>query len=229
MERELTLTRELLADLPKNGPTDPIEYYRRPLVGWLFRERINRGLRLLPRRRFGRALEVGYGAGAVQLALAPGVDELHGVDLDASPEVPSSMLARRGHEPRLVRGDVRALPYDDRAFELVVCFSVFEHIREFVPALREVTRVLAPGGLFLLGMPAVNVAMEAGFRAIGYKNIDDDHVTTPAAVAARFADVGLSVIAETQLRLPPFGPFGMPVYYDWLLRRDLAAERDAAT
>ena len=36
MERELSLTREILADLPKNGRTDPIEYYRRPLVGWLF-------------------------------------------------------------------------------------------------------------------------------------------------------------------------------------------------
>jgi SAM-dependent methyltransferase len=229
MERELTLTREMLADLPKNGPTDPIEYYRRPVVGWLFRERINRGLRLLPRRRFARALEVGYGAGAVQLALAPGVDELHGIDLDAAPEVPSAMLSRRGRQARLVRGDVCALPYEDCAFELVVCFSVFEHLHDFETALREVTRVLEPGGLFLLGMPAVNLAMEAGFRAIGYKDINHHHVTTPAGVAARFSEVGLSLIAETQLRLPPVGPVGLPVYYDWLLRRDLAARSRAAT
>src|SRR5207244_6308279 len=124
------------------------------------------GLRLLPRRRFGRALEVGYGAGAVQLALAPGVDELHGIDLDAAPDLAGELLVRRGHAPRLVRGDVRALPYEDRAFELVVCFSVFEHLHDFEAGLREVTRVLQPGGLFLLGMPAVNLAMEAGFRAI---------------------------------------------------------------
>lgn len=48
----------MLEDLPKSGPTDPIEYYRRPLVGRLFRKRINIGLELLGDRRFRRGLEV---------------------------------------------------------------------------------------------------------------------------------------------------------------------------
>jgi hypothetical protein len=78
----------MLSALPKSGPTDPIEYYRRPLVGRLFRERINRGLGLLGSRRFARGLEVGYAAGAVQIALATAVDELHGIDLDADPALP---------------------------------------------------------------------------------------------------------------------------------------------
>jgi hypothetical protein len=58
----LTLTPATLEGLPKTGPTDPIEYYRRPLVGRIFRERINMGLRLLADRRCRRVLEVGYGA-----------------------------------------------------------------------------------------------------------------------------------------------------------------------
>ena len=41
----IELSRELLMGIPKNGPTDPIEYYRKPLIGRVFRERINRGLR----------------------------------------------------------------------------------------------------------------------------------------------------------------------------------------
>ncbi|MFO0658736.1 MAG: hypothetical protein U0165_02725 [Polyangiaceae bacterium] len=45
-------------------------------MGRVFRERINRGLRLLPNRTVHRALEVGYGAGAVLLALADSCDEL---------------------------------------------------------------------------------------------------------------------------------------------------------
>ncbi|HEX7663811.1 MAG TPA: hypothetical protein VF407_04850, partial [Polyangiaceae bacterium] len=61
------LTRDLISDLPKNGPTDPILFYRRPVVGWLYRERINLGLRLLPTKKFESVLEVGYGAGAVLL------------------------------------------------------------------------------------------------------------------------------------------------------------------
>jgi hypothetical protein len=59
------LTLDLVADLPKNGPTDPIEFYKRPIVGYLYRERINMGLRLLGDRKFDRVLEVGFGAGAV--------------------------------------------------------------------------------------------------------------------------------------------------------------------
>ena len=39
----IELSPELLQGIPKNGPTDPIEYYRKPLVGRVFRERINRG------------------------------------------------------------------------------------------------------------------------------------------------------------------------------------------
>ena len=53
----------MLAGLPKTGETDPIEYYRRPLVGVLFRKRINLGLGMLPDRRFESALELGYAHG----------------------------------------------------------------------------------------------------------------------------------------------------------------------
>src|SRR5580700_873502 len=69
----LKLTPSILEGLPKTGPTDPIEYYRRPLVGWIFRQRINMGLGMLADNRYERALEVGYGAGAVLLAIAPQV------------------------------------------------------------------------------------------------------------------------------------------------------------
>lgn len=213
------LTTEMLDGLPKNGPTDPIEYYRRPLVGWLFRERINRGLRLLPRRPFGRALEVGYGAGAVQLALAGGVKELHGIDLDADPTIATDLLARRGYSSKLVQGSVYELPYEDATFDMVACFSVFEHLHQYERALSEVSRVLSPGGLFLLGMPAVNLMMEAGFRAIGFKGIEDHHVTTPQTVAKAFGAANLRVAREHHLDLPAALPFGVRLYYDWLLEK----------
>jgi SAM-dependent methyltransferase len=212
------LTTAMLADLPKNGPTDPINYYRRPMVGWLFRERINMGLRLLPAGRFGRALEVGYGAGAVLFALAPHVDALHGIDLDADPAPVTRLLAGRGYGAALARGSVYELPYAPAAFDLVVSFSVFEHLHEYERGLREVARVLEPGaGLFLLGMPAVNKMMEAGFRAIGFKGINDHHVTTPAAVARRFAACGFRVRAQRRLGLQRVP--GASLYYTWLLER----------
>lgn len=213
------LTTAILAGLPKNGPTDPIEYYRKPLVGWLYRERINRGFALLPRRRFARVMEVGFGAGAVLLALAPSASDLYGIDLDADPDAVTGLLAKQRVGATLVKGSVYELPYADRQFDLVVCFSVFEHLHEYERALREVARVLEPGGLFLLGMPSVNRAMEAAFLAIGYRGIGDHHVTTPAAVASRFSACGFEVVDATGLDLPVRAPVGLRLYHNWLLAK----------
>jgi ubiquinone/menaquinone biosynthesis C-methylase UbiE len=210
------LTAEMLVGLPQNGPTDPIEYYRRPLVGRIFRERINMGLRLLEAAgtSFDRALEVGYGAGAVLLALAPAVRELHGIDLDAEPEPVQKLLSARGRSAELRKGSVFELPYEAASFDLVVSFSVFEHLHEYKKGLAEVRRVLRPDGHFLLGMPAVNRLMELGFRTIGFKGINDHHVTTPQSVAAAFAECGLRVVTKRFLGLPVYGG---ALYYTWLL------------
>src|SRR5688572_13007231 len=213
------LTPSMLQGLHRTGPSDPIEYYRRPFVGWLFRERINRGLRMLGNRHFARALEVGYGAGAVQLVLSSGADELHGIDLDADPAPVEAAVRGHRRSTSLVRGSVLDMPYEAGFFDLVVSFSVFEHLREYGRALREVHRVLRTGGLFLLGMPAVNKLMEAGFLAIGFKHIEDHHVTTPAAVAGCFAESGFKPVATDHLAVPFRPPLGLRLYYDWLLEK----------
>ena len=208
------LTPEVIDGLESTGPTDPIGFYKRPLVGKIFRARINQGLDLLPKKQFRSGLEVGYGAGALQLVLAPHVDELHGIDLDADPKAVGELLASRGKSATLVQGSVYELPYDDRKFDLVVCFSVFEHLHEYERGLREVARVMTDDGVFLLGMPAVNRMMEVGFRAIGFKGINDIHVTTPATVARRFGNAGLRVLRSSRLGVPRVGP---SLYYNWLL------------
>ncbi len=213
------IDRQMLHGVPKNGPTDPIDFYRRPFVGWLYRERINQGFRLLGARRFDAALEVGFGSGIVQLALGPSVDDLHGIDLDADPTSVTALLSRRGVQATLRQGTVYDLPYDDARFDLVVSFSVFEHLHEFDRALDEVARVLKPGGWFLLGMPSVNLMMEVAFRAIGFKGIEDHHVTTPQMVERAFARHGLAVVDAAQLDFPLRKPAGARLYYNWLLEK----------
>lgn len=42
-----------------------------------------------------------------------------------------------------------ALPYDDAAFDAVVCVDVLEHVTDLNKVLSQVARVLRPGGLFL--------------------------------------------------------------------------------
>ncbi|CAN5539527.1 hypothetical protein BH09MYX1_BH09MYX1_07870 [soil metagenome] len=174
------------------------------------------GLRMLGEKRWDDALEVGYGAGAVLLALAPNVRTLHGVDLDADPVPVTATLAQRGVTADLRKGSVYDLPYQNGTFDLVVCFSVFEHLHEYARGLEEVARVLRPGGTFLLGMPAVNRTMSKLFDMIGHKNIDDDHVTTPHEVGERIADAGFSVAQRKNLGAPGTGP---ALYYTWKLTR----------
>ena len=207
-------TRGTAGDEP-NGPTDPIAYYKRPLVGRFYRERINLGLRMIADRLYAKALEVGYGAGAVLFAISSNVDELHGIDLDADPALAQAWLSSHGRTARLIKGSVYELPYETAEFDLALSFSVFEHLHQYEQGLREVARVLKPGGRFLLGMPAVNTMMEVGFRAIGFKNIKERHLTTPRAVSSAFDRAGLHVAQHARLRLIP----GLPLYFNWLLEK----------
>jgi len=58
-----------------------------------------------------------------------------------------------GTAATLVEGDVRDLPFEDGRFDLVVdfgpCYHVSDGMDERRTALREVARVLQPGGLFV--------------------------------------------------------------------------------
>jgi SAM-dependent methyltransferase len=213
------LTLEMLHGIPKNGPTDPIEYYRRPLVGVLFRRRINLGLRLVPARRFRRGLEVGYGSGSLLPTLSGSVEEMHGIDLDADPAPVAARLRRLGRDAQLLQGSVYALPYPDNHFDFVACFSTFEHLHEFPRGLTEIRRVLTSDGVFLLGMPSVNKTMEYLFHAIGHSTIDDIHVTTPRMVRDAFAAAGLELVRDAYLDFPFSRPFGLRLYHNFLLRK----------
>jgi SAM-dependent methyltransferase len=49
----------------------------------------------------------------------------------------------------------QALPYCDATFDLVTCTEVIEHIEHYRHTIREIYRVLKPGGLFVLTTPNV--------------------------------------------------------------------------
>ena len=52
-----------------------------------------------------------------------------------------------------VHCDIQALPFDDNSFDLILCNHVLEHIPDDQKALRELCRVLRPGGLAFLLVP----------------------------------------------------------------------------
>lgn len=193
--------------LKPNNERDPLPYYYKPGVGWLYRHRLQMGLDLLPSDGT-RVLEVGVGSGVLVPTLTAHYREYLGTDLVLAPGLES--LVAPGCKAAFESADLlqpNALPVG--AFDAVVCFSVLEHIADADGAARALAKALAPGGTLVTGYPMVNPVMTQAFRAIGYPTIDDDHVSPPARIGAALARV-LRPVAR--LSFPPFTPVRLALY-----------------
>jgi 2-polyprenyl-3-methyl-5-hydroxy-6-metoxy-1,4-benzoquinol methylase len=83
-------------------------------------------------------LDAGCGEGFVSERLRPVAAELTGIDLR---ERAIAEAGRRVPDARFAVGDVCELPFEDGAFDLVVCTEVLEHLDEPRAALGELVRV----------------------------------------------------------------------------------------
>lgn len=95
-----------------------------------------------------RALDVGTGAGAFALALAPLVRESVGVDV--VPELLDQARARAPENVELVEADGRSLPFPAGSFDLVTSARTLHHTQRPELMLAEMTRVLRPRGTMLV-------------------------------------------------------------------------------
>ncbi|MEA2173244.1 MAG: hypothetical protein QOD00_836 [Blastocatellia bacterium] len=96
-----------------------------------------------------RILDVGCGTGA-NLELLAQYGDAEGVDISA--DALAFCRARGLEKVRL--GAAETLPYEDGSFDLVTALDVVEHLDDDVAGLREMRRVLRPGGRALLFVPA---------------------------------------------------------------------------
>ncbi|HEY8705913.1 MAG TPA: methyltransferase domain-containing protein [Gaiellaceae bacterium] len=97
-----------------------------------------------------RALDVGTGAGALALALAPLVREVVGVD--RVPELLALALERATAfgNVEFVEGDATVLPFPASSFDLAATMRTLHHVARPELALAELTRVTRPGGRVLV-------------------------------------------------------------------------------
>ncbi|MDD5170579.1 MAG: class I SAM-dependent methyltransferase [Syntrophales bacterium] len=106
-----------------------------------------------------RVLDAGCGAGrhlceafrtrGVQVA---GVD-LIWKDLEKTRSFLCLMSAEQKGEWLVAKGNVTRLPFMDGAFDVVICSEVLEHIVDNRVAVRELVRVLKPGGNLVVSVP----------------------------------------------------------------------------
>ena len=95
-----------------------------------------------------RILDVGCGTGANLLMLSK-YGDAEGVDVS---EDALAFCRERGLE-NVKLGAAEELPYDDGTFDLVTALDVVEHLDDDLAGLREMRRVLRPGGRVLLFVP----------------------------------------------------------------------------
>lgn len=101
---------------------------------------------------YGTALELGCGTGFFLLNLKQAGVVSDGHVTDISPrmvEVAQRNAAALGYELEGRVADAESIPYPDDTFDLVVGHAVLHHIPDVELALREVLRVLRPGGRFV--------------------------------------------------------------------------------
>jgi len=97
------------------------------------------------------------------------VSDYTGADID-----PESF---KGHGGKVVHCDITDIKFPDCTFDLIICSHVLEHVPRDDVAIRELFRVLKPGGLAILQVP-ISMSLD--------KTIEDPSVTDPRERERRF-------------------------------------------
>ena len=105
----------------------------------------------LPNWREKQILDAGCGTGAVLKALG-NTGKNFGIDLAVEA---IAFCQQRGLQ-NVRQGDICDLPFSDESFDAVICSSVIYHewVSDVPRAMCEMRRVLRPGGLLILNVPA---------------------------------------------------------------------------
>jgi ubiquinone/menaquinone biosynthesis C-methylase UbiE len=107
--------------------------------------------RLIKRSGIGtiyRCLDIGCGTGALLKELTPLTEELWGLDL--APPALSYCVERGFPEDHLILGTADNTPFNDNYFDVITAIGIIEHLDDDDKFLKEVYRILRPGGVLIL-------------------------------------------------------------------------------
>ena len=131
----------------------------------------------------GTMLDLGCGEGRHIFGVMEQFPDLKCIGLD--PHIKSLEKAKEGLEflesisnrkTNFLSGSAYSLPFNDNSFDLVVCSEVLEHLHEYKDAIKEISRVLRPGGQFLASVPAELPEKICWYLSEEYQNQPGGHL-----------------------------------------------------
>jgi len=148
-----------------------------------------------------RLLDVGCGSGAAVRRAAPFVSRVVGVDLSPAMIERALQLAAGLEDVEFRVAESSELPFEDGSFTAVLCTTSFHHYPDAAAAVREMARVLVPGGRLVIGDPSAD-RWEARLADRFLRRFDESHVRLYRSIelAALLYGAGLENVAVRKLR-----------------------------
>jgi GT2 family glycosyltransferase/2-polyprenyl-3-methyl-5-hydroxy-6-metoxy-1,4-benzoquinol methylase len=115
-------------------------------------EHVHRYLAVRHLARGKRVLDIACGEGYGSKILSAEAVSVVGVDVDDASVVHAAATYTDANI-KFLRGDIVAIPLGDASVDLVVSFETLEHLTDHRTMMREIKRVLTPGGVLVVSSP----------------------------------------------------------------------------
>ncbi len=121
----------------------------------------------------GRLLDVGCGTGFIIHLAVDIFDEIHGVDI--TPAMIRKVHIDERSNIKLYEAKAEQLPFAGSSFDAASAYSFIDHVADPRAVLREVARVLKPGGVFYIDLAPNRLYWQAliGIRDLDRKRLSD--------------------------------------------------------